>query len=143
MRRYSKFVSLVALFVVSICCQNESIIYSLLDKESSDISALDIKRFFCSIDSSQMSFNVEYSEVVNELTFKSLSGNPSGFVEVYSFFLDGDSSVCETIDVILRSPLYDDGPYWDVASILETVVALDGPITSKMRIQKALQTSLM
>ena len=76
---YLKIV-LTALLFSLLYCQSECIIISLLEKESSDITQCEIKRLFEAIDSNQMVNNVEYSEVVNELVFKSLSGNTRGFV---------------------------------------------------------------
>lgn len=74
-------------------------------------------RLFEAIDSNEMVNNVEYSEVVNELVFKSLSGNTRGFVNVYSDYFVRDSTVCKSIDSILQYPLGDGDPYWNISNI--------------------------
>ena len=135
---YLKIV-LTALLFSLLCCQSESIIMSLLEKESSDITQCEIMRLFEAIDSNEMVNNVEYSEVVNELVFKSLSGNTRGFVNVYSDYFVRDSTVCKSIvcksiDSILQYPLGDGDPYWNISNIQKALSSFNTSSPSVQRI---------
>lgn len=130
---YLKIVLTAFLFSL-LCCQSESIIISLLEKESSDITQCEIMRLFEAIDSNEMVNNVEYSEVVNELVFKSLSGNTRGFVNVYSDYFVRDSTVCKSIDSILQYPLGDGDPYWNISNIQKALSSFNTSSPSVQRI---------